>query len=432
MSGRGKKYIGLLEEKQIERWYKDLARGSQITADVHLRRLGFFSDLVNVKPMELIALKEEDISNLISDFIGAQEELGRAGNYIDAIITPIKGWLRFNGKQLIRKVKIKNAGINTKYGNEQIPSQDQLKKIFTASDTRSKVACALMSFSGFRPEVLGNYMGNDGLKIRDFPELHINNIERSVIFDNEITIIKVRPELSKTKKPYVSFLGTEGVGYLQSYLLKRMVEGENLTQDTPVIVPSKLGLRNKHISTINIGDIIRKSIRAAGLMNRPYILRSYFDTQLMIAESKGLIMHDYRVFMMGHSGSMEHKYTLDKMLTSDTIEDMRQSYGKCLKFLETENKGIPESEYNNQITEFKAMLLKLAGYMDEEIEKGDILNLDNAEIVKKIDEKKDKQINNGNSQKVVSIKEVKDYINKGWEYVNTLPGNKEAIIRIPS
>ncbi|MDI1495108.1 MAG: hypothetical protein K8823_414 [Cenarchaeum symbiont of Oopsacas minuta] len=34
---------------------------------------------------------------------------------------------------------------------------------------------------------------------------------------------------------------------------------------------------------------------------RPYVLRAYFDTQL-IAESKGTIAHDFRVFFMGHQG----------------------------------------------------------------------------------------------------------------------------------
>ena len=28
----------------------------------------------------------------------------------------------------------------------------------------------------------------------------------------------------------------------------------------------------------------------------PYVLRAYFDTQLMLAESKGLVLEDYRSF----------------------------------------------------------------------------------------------------------------------------------------
>jgi len=40
-------------------------------------------------------------------------------------------------------------------------------------------------------------------------------------------------------------------------------------------------------------------------------------------------------------------------------------------------------------------------------------------------------LNNGNSQKVISFKEVETYIEQGWEYVRDFPGNK-AIVKLPS
>jgi hypothetical protein len=80
----------------------------------------------------------------------------------------------------------------------------------------------------------------------------------------------------------------------------------------------------------------------------------------------------------------------------------------------------------------KLLILKNAGYTDEEIEKGDFLSLEVSDLIQKLADKKAKDMNNGNSQKVISAKEVKDYINKRWEYVNTLPGNKEVIIKLPS
>ena len=45
---------------------------------------------------------------------------------------------------------------------------------------------------------------------------------------------------------------------------------------------------------------------------RSYVLRAYFDTQLLIAEAKGKIAHDFRVFFMGHKGSIESGYTTNK------------------------------------------------------------------------------------------------------------------------
>jgi hypothetical protein len=66
------------------------------------------------------------------------------------------------------------------------------------------------------------------------------------------------------------------------------------------------------IRTSNIGDAIRLPIRRAGFPWRPYVLRSYFETQMVIAESKGWVIRDYRQFFMGHSGDIEHVYTLNK------------------------------------------------------------------------------------------------------------------------
>jgi hypothetical protein len=66
--------------------------------------------------------------------------------------------------------------------------------------------------------------------------------------------------------------------------------------------------------------MIRKSIRMAGFSWRPYVLRRYFDSRMMLAQADGLIIRDFRVFWMGHKGDIEHTYTLNKKLSSDIIE----------------------------------------------------------------------------------------------------------------
>ena len=57
-------------------------------------------------------------------------------------------------------------------------------------------------------------------------------------------------------------------------------------------------LAEARIRITNISDFIRKAIRDAGFTWRPYVLRRYFDTRLMMAESDGLIIRDYRTFWM--------------------------------------------------------------------------------------------------------------------------------------
>ena len=47
------------------------------------------------------------------------------------------------------------------------------------------------------------------------------------------------------------------------------------------------------------------------------MLRPYFDAQLLIAESKGKMARDFRVFFMGHKGTMEARYTTNKGVIPD-------------------------------------------------------------------------------------------------------------------
>lgn len=73
---------------------------------------------------------------------------------------------------------------------------------------------------------------------------------------------------------------------------------------------------------------------------RPYVLRAFFDTQLLIAESKGKIAHDFRVFFMGHKGSMEAKYTTNKsILPKSLLDEMRDAFKKSEEFLDLEKTG---------------------------------------------------------------------------------------------
>ena len=56
-----------------------------------------------------------------------------------------------------------------------------------------------------------------------------------------------------------------------------------------------------------------------------------------MAESRGKIAHDFRVFFMGHKGSMEAKYTTNKGLLPDTlVQEMRDAFMRSEEFLDLE------------------------------------------------------------------------------------------------
>ncbi|MBS7626977.1 hypothetical protein KEJ51_08120 [Candidatus Bathyarchaeota archaeon] len=74
----------------------------------------------------------------------------------------------------------------------------------------------------------------------------------------------------------------------------------------------------------------------AGFSWRPYVLRAYFDTNMIIAVSKGKISHLYLQFMMGHKGDIEAMYSTNKgVLPPDSHDNQDKA------------KSVPESWYEN-------------------------------------------------------------------------------------
>jgi site-specific recombinase XerD len=413
------RYDYLLRDRDILRWHENVARGSQITADVYLRRLGSFCEVRRLTPKSLLKLKDRQLYNLFLDAVSAMETT-HAGGYIASILKAVKSWLAFNDRAVRHKIRIKGAHDTPTLADERVPTQEELRKIFLSGDEKARAVCILMAHAGLRPEVLGTYQGTDGLRLGDLPELELQSNQAN--FQKVPTMIRVRAGLSKTSHEYFTFLGNEGCDYLKAYLELRLRHGEKLTNESPVITPKSA--HKPFIRTINIGDAARKAIRKAGLPWRPYVLRSYFATQMMMAEAKGMVIRDYRAFFMGHSGDIEAVYTLNKrMLPVDVIEQMRESYAKAQKYLQT-----IETERAEDVTRaFKRQLLLVVGFTAEEI-KDEYLELGDEEFQKLAREKLTASpASNGARQKVVNLREVELHLSHGWEFVGTLPNHKAVL-----
>lgn len=428
MSPKAKKYTALYKDKEIRRWRDNVARGSEITADVYFRRLGAFCQYMGVTPAELTGMEPKAIGNLFLDFVSDQEKKGYAGSYIVSTIKAVKSWLAYNDIVVIKKIKVRGSQQTPTLENERVPTQEELRRILSAASLKDKVACILMANSGLRPETLGNYNGTDGLRIRDLPDLEFDNDSKTVSFTNVPTIVYVRSELSKARHKYFTFLSEEGCEYLKTYLEYRMNAGEVLKVDSDLISPKNA--KKSFIRTINIGDGIRTAIRTAGFRWRPYVLRAFFDTQLLLAESKGLITPSYRAFFMGHKGNMEARYTTNKgRIPQEMIEDMRSAYKRCQPYLQTIVIGMDEGSVKQA---FRKEILSLSGFSEEDIEGLGVEGLSDDELKKLARDKLfGTMMNNGNKQKVIPLKDVEAHLANGWEYVSTLPNGK-IIVKLPT
>lgn len=420
--GKSKEF---LKDEDIERWYRNVARGALVTADTYLRRLRAFCEWAGKTPQQIADIGEGDLYDLLLDFVSYEEKRGSAGSYIESTLKAVKSWLNHNGIVLNRKIKVKGSNQTPSLENERVPTQEELKMIFLNSTPRDRVSCVLMAHAGVRPEVIGNYRGDDGLRIKDLPEINIEG--ETVTFEKIPTMVTIRPELSKTNLKYFTFLSEEGCDYIKAYLEERLRNGENLGPDSDVVSPKTAN--KSFIRSINVSDGIRKSIRAAGFPWRPYVLRAYCDTQLLVAESKGKIIHSYRQFLMGHKGDIEARYTTNKnKLPENLIDDMREAYKKSQSFLMT----VALREYEDIYVRWRQQYLTSLGMPKEEIHLLDLTNMEDEEFAQTIiDYKKKKLSENGKRQKVITAKEIKKYIEEGWEFVSSLPDGN-IIIKLPS
>jgi integrase len=428
------KYRHLLDDPQVNRWFRNNLRGSAVTAAEQLRRLGWICKHFDTTPQELARLPCRKAENFLLDTVSLLEDDGKRSSYIANMLKAAKSWFRFNRKHIEVNIKLtRESGL---FDKEKPPTLAELRRILDAADTRQKVGVALMSFSGFRDQALGDYTGVDGLKVSDFPEMSIR--DGKVEFDKIPTLVKCRASISKIGYEYASFLSQEGCGYLQNYLEERMrrrkketkqdgktieveVPGETLNPDAPIITPKQLHV-GTHIRTTNIADMLKKAITRAGFNYRPYAFRRYFATRMMHAEEGGLL-HSYSVLWMGHAGEMLMRYTLEKGLDDETREMLRAAYKKADEaHLTTRGRReeVPEAKV---VATLRREWLKYSGYGDEEIAKlGDLSKLTHEQV---------QELTRKSRQKVVAMSELKQLIAEGWEFVASLP-NDEAVVRLPT
>jgi hypothetical protein len=410
-------------DPDVKRWYDNISRGSQSTADVYLRRLRAVCQSFNTSPKGLASLSDAELYNLLLDLASTMEKAGHAGSYTESTVKIVKSWLSHNGKEVKRKIKIKGARETPSLKDERVPTKEELKRILLSGDKKARAACVLIAHSGLRIEVLGNYDGKDGLTVADLPQLEIRH--DSVCFKQTPTMLVVRSELSKAGHRYFTFLSEEGCEYLKDYLDERIKDGEELAPRSPLITP-KLKMK-PFIRATNIGDSIREAIRAGGFAWRPYVLRSYFDTQLMLAESKGLVLRDYRQFWMGHKGDIENRYTTNKQrLPESVVEDMRAAYERSQDFLQTKEK---ESTSEEKLRDsFRKQLLLVAGLSQEEVDKLDLSSISDEELQSLVRKKLlGVPTPDSTKQKVVTVDEANGYLAKGWEYVAKVSNNRVII-----
>ncbi len=419
VKGRAPARFELSQDPDLRAWYEKTANGARVTADVYLRRLRGFCEQMGVDRASLPKLKETAARDLLVRFVNAEAEKGRSGEYIRSSVKAVRSWLLHHGRKPSLPVKIPGGGAAPSLENEELPTPEQLRAVLLGATSNERLCCALMAFSGLCPEALGNYLGNDGLKLGDIDGAKASG--GRVELPGSPLRIRVRAPNSKAGHTYFTFLGAEGTEYLRAVLDERARKDEELGPDTDIIHPYRAP--KKFVRSLNVGDQVRLALRRGGLASRPYVLRSYFASRMLEAQNAGKVARDYVEFWLGHKGDITQRhYTTGRArLPESMVASMREAYLRCETFLSTEPGASRRASGN---AEAYRVLLS-AWFTDEEIGKIDLS--DTAAVIDTLRKGAARRAAQaGPKQQVIAEPELPRYLADGW--VARMPVNGSRFV----
>src|SRR5439155_19143010 len=197
--------VVLMDDDDVKRWRANVARGSAANADNYWRMLALFLEREGLTPKGLIQLNDKQLGDLLEDYVAKYEEQSSSTRLV---IASIRSWLARFDRTIKRDIKFGRRTRKPRVDKMHIPTQDELRAVLGAADVRARAAISVIAFGGQRLEVLGDYIGEDGLILGDFADLKIEASGR-VAFTKTACRVNIRRTLSKKEHDFFTFLGPE-------------------------------------------------------------------------------------------------------------------------------------------------------------------------------------------------------------------------------
>lgn len=427
-------------DPKVRDWYNEKALRSRLAADTYVRTLGFVSDRLGLSPEAIVtkAMKEPD--DLRARFAALASGLKKEGwldNSIAKGFQMSKAYLKYRHAPTDVFPPLTSTK-GESLGNERVPTQEELGLVLDKLSLRGRVTALFMAHSGVRPQVLGSYQAEGGLRLRDLPDLKLQG--GKAIFAEAPFVVRVPAALSKTRTAYTTFGTPQLATALLAYLDERRDAGEKLGADSPVISsrPTRGAARVlKENAAFSTGflttSVLMREIHGAltsslpeGVTWRPYVLRAYCSTRLLTAEGEGKITRDLREAIMGHDLGVAGRYNLGKPWGADLLKEARAAYKRCEPYLST---NIVQKDSQGGIRALKLFLLA-RGVPADRIEGFDFDNATDAEIVDLVKKLGASAAPARRMEKAVPVEDVPKMLEAGWEFVSTLNGSM-AVLRSP-
>jgi hypothetical protein len=354
-----KRHHLLLNDPDVDRWYRKLRTDSPNTSSVRLRRLGLFCEENSTTPRKLAAMKPRIVTELLEDYVSRKAECTYKRDdgteakyqrdYIKTTIVTVKSWLDHMGVKPTRDVRVKGADISRVQQEETISPED-VAGMMTRGSLKARAIKQLQAKRGLRPGVIGNKEGTEGLVLGDLPDLVLTS--SGATFNKRPPRLVIRPTLSKTKLRGEGFLTSEAAKAILALTNDRLAKGEALSRESPLIPPSttiakrfRRDVPRKFMTSAAVSKEVRESNRPT-YKQRPYALRVFAEQALLTAESRAGVPRTFWKHWQNQKGDIEARYTVNRPLPDDVLDAMRAMFLKAEPYLDVEVGSEVEDEKN--------------------------------------------------------------------------------------
>lgn len=431
----------LLANAEVRGWYEGRLLRSRLSADTYLRQLGLFVERLDLDAnamVEMARLEPDRLRGLLTQLAADQKRSGLLDSYISKSFGGLRSWFEFRHVPFDGYPKlavVKGQSLTA----ERVPTPEELGRVLDRLSPRGRVTALLMAHSGLRPGAIGGYGAEDGLRLQDLKELKLGKRPQ---FSKTPFVIRVPASLSKTRVDYTTFGTAQLASALLAYLGQRRDRGEKLLGSSPVVAPAETrGVARKSQEASEYGDgflttkAVVEEIRAAlqattpeGVTWRPYVLRAYCSTRLMLAEGSGKITRDLREAILGHEGGVAARYNVGKRWGDDLLNEARAAYQRCEPFLSTSGVGSSDSRLDDLLR----IIGEKAGIPKEQVASKTQNELADAVIQLLRDQRKasPEPAPQVHHQRAVLSGEVDLLLQQGWRFVSPL-GPDRAVLEPP-
>ena len=313
---------------------------SETSAKTYTVVLRSFFNWLGKEPDEALKGKY-DWEGIINDYLDYLVSQKNSPNMIKLKLAAVKKWCSLNG------VTVDFSKIETprtwKVESERLPEKQELREILNGADLANKTMVLILVSSGLRVGTLLK------LKLKD------------VDLRYDCPLITVRPEVTKMRQGYITFMSEEAKRVLLLYLKEREMNGEKITPESLIIAKERP--RGTPLTYQAAQERWLQLLKKAGKGEkrrkwhnlRIHVLRKYFKSWCSLA---GVPQELVEVWM-GHKTGIAQTYFLpdiESATNPEVVKRILEEYKKALPALTIFGEDEKVKELEKKIEEQKQAL----------------------------------------------------------------------------